>query len=157
MCPQVEFGGDTVGGGGAHGAIKGGVAGEGTEGLCEGPGIALGREKSADAVLDGFGNTAVAGGHDGQAAGHGFKHGVGHAFLIAVGAEFAGVEEKVRAGVKGAQLFLREKAGKGDVFSETEGFGERAEAGQLRAIAGDGESGARKFGDEIRERAQAGD
>ncbi len=85
---------------------------------CERFGIALGDEHAADSVLDRFGNSAVSGGENGETAGHGFEHGVGHAFLVAIGAGLARMEEEVRLLEEGAQLALRNKAGEDDAVGD---------------------------------------
>ena len=132
------------------------MGGEGEQGLREGRVIAFGHEHPGGIVVHRFGDATVAGGEDGQPAGHGFEHGVGDAFLVAVGAELAGMEEEMRGGVKGAELFLREKAGEDDAPGDGEFGGESLKFGEHGAFACDGEGGAGKRAAEFREGAQAG-
>ena len=80
----------------------------------EGVGIAFGHEDSADAIFDRFGNTAVSCGENWETAGHGFEHGVGNAFLVAIGAGLARMQEEVRLLEEGAQLLLGNETGEVD-------------------------------------------
>lgn len=121
----------------------GGVGEEGLDGLGEGGLIVFFDEEAAVVVGDGFGDAAVVGGDDGAAAGHGFEHGVGNAFAIAVGAGATGVEEEVGALDELAEGLLLKEAGEVDGVGDVEGLGELLEFGKEGAFTGDGEGGFR--------------
>jgi hypothetical protein len=92
-------------------------------------------------MFDGFGDAAVPGGEDGEAAGHGFEHGVGDALAVAVGGGFARVKEEVGGFGEAAEFGAVEEAREGDPVGDAEGGGFAGEIGAHGAIAGEGESG----------------
>jgi hypothetical protein len=96
-------------------------------------------------MFDGFGDAAVMGGEDGEAAGHGFEHGVGDALAVAVGGGFARVEEEVGGFGEAAEIGTVEEAWEGDPVGDAEGSGFAGEISAHGSVAGEGESGGGEF------------
>ena len=131
----AEVGADGGGGVGAELVAKVGVVEDLEDGLGEFGGGMLGDEEAVGAAGDGFGDAAVGGCDDGEAGRHGFEHGVGDAFLVGFGGEFAGVEEEVGGLVFLLELLGFEPAFEFDVLGEAKGGGAGAYFLSLRAVA----------------------
>jgi hypothetical protein len=131
----AEVGADRGGGVGAELVPEVGVVENLEDGLGEFGGGAFGDEEAVGAGGDGFGDAAVGCGDDGEAGGHGFEHGVGDAFLVGFGSEFAGVEEEVGGLVFLLELLGFEPAFEFDVFGQAESGGTGADCFGLGAVA----------------------
>ena len=71
--------------------------------------VALGNEQAVASGVHRFRNAAMQRGHDGKAAGHGFQHRIGNAFLIAGLRCLTGMQKEVGRAVGGREFLLAKK------------------------------------------------
>src|SRR5207244_2772575 len=120
LCADFKFRSDAARCCGAHRGKAAGIGCEIEHAISQRNGIAFGDEKCADTFLNGFRNAAMAGGADRQPRGHGLKHGIWHSFLVAVRAQFTGVEEKMSPSFERPKIRLREKTGEANPVCDPE-------------------------------------
>ncbi len=116
--------------------------------------VAFGHQPAADAVFDGLGDAAVRRGKNRQSGRHRFEQRIGDAFLVAVAAEFARMQEKMRFVEPSAEIVLRQEPRELDAVGDAEFGGELAQGWPQRTFAGERQPGIGKRAHEIRERAQ---